>query len=221
MTNKPNTELACDLGGFSAAEREHHVADGRALFARVQAIRELAHGYAFQIPSDAATLLQAARFVADERRCCPFFGFALELEPHGGPLWVTLSGGTGVKEFIQKAMTHIVVVPQAKKRVLVLCTANSARSQMAEGVLRWLAPERYEVFSAGSRATYLNPYAVQAMTELGVDISGHTSKTFEQFLGQPFDAVITVCDNAAELPVLARPVPPHALELSRPGCGGR
>ena len=84
-----------------------------------------------------------------------------------------------------------------KKRVLILCTANSARSQMAEGVLRWLAGERYDVFSAGSRATSVNPYAIQAMHEIGVDISQHTSKTFEPFLGQPFDAVITVCDNAA------------------------
>ncbi len=85
-----------------------------------------------------------------------------------------------------------------KKRVLILCTANSARSQMAEGVLRWLAGERYAAFSAGSRATSVNPYAIQAMREIGVDISQHTSKTFEPFLGQPFDAVITVCDNAAE-----------------------
>ena len=85
-----------------------------------------------------------------------------------------------------------------KKRVLILCTANSARSQMAEGVLRNLAGDRYEVFSAGSRATSVNPYAIQAMREIGVDLSSHASKTFASFLGQPFDAVITVCDNAAE-----------------------
>lgn len=81
---------------------------------------------------------------------------------------------------------------------MILCTANSARSQMAEGVLRWLAGDCYDVFSAGSRATYVNPFAIQAMDEIGVDLSSHTSKTYEQFLGQPFDAVITVCDNAAE-----------------------
>ena len=85
-----------------------------------------------------------------------------------------------------------------KKRVLILCTANSARSQMAEGVLRMLAGDHYDVFSAGSRATHVNPYVIQAMSEIGVDLSGHTSKTFEPFLGQPFDAVFTVCDNAAE-----------------------
>jgi arsenate reductase len=85
-----------------------------------------------------------------------------------------------------------------KKRVLILCTANSARSQMAEGVLRWLAGDRYDVFSAGSRATQVNPFAIKAMDEIGVDLRSHTSKTYEPFLGQPFVAVITVCDNAAE-----------------------
>ncbi len=85
-----------------------------------------------------------------------------------------------------------------KKRVLILCTANSARSQMAEGVLRWLAGDRYEVFSAGSKATFVHPFAIRAMAELGVDISNHHSKTYEQFIGQPFDAVITVCDAANE-----------------------
>jgi arsenate reductase len=85
-----------------------------------------------------------------------------------------------------------------KKRVLILCTANSARSQMAEGILRWLAGDRYEVFSAGSKATFVHPLAIRAMVEIGVDISNHRSKTYEQFIGQPFDAVITVCDAANE-----------------------
>lgn len=85
-----------------------------------------------------------------------------------------------------------------RRRVLILCTANSARSQMAEGVLRWLAGDRCDVFSAGTVATQVNPFAVRAMDEIGVDIRMQYSKTYEQFLGQPFDAVITVCDNAAE-----------------------
>lgn len=85
-----------------------------------------------------------------------------------------------------------------KPRVLILCTANSARSQMAEGVLRWLTEGAYEVFSAGSRATSVNPFAIRAMAEIGVDISAQFSKTYERYLNQPFDAVITVCDNAAE-----------------------
>lgn len=84
------------------------------------------------------------------------------------------------------------------KRVLILCTANSARSQMAEGILRRLGGNAFTVFSAGSRATFVNPFAIKAMDEIGVDLRSHTSKSFEPFLGQPFDAVITVCDNAAE-----------------------
>jgi arsenate reductase len=87
---------------------------------------------------------------------------------------------------------------ETKQRVLILCTANSARSQMAEGVLRHLAGGRIDVFSAGSRATYVNPFAVRAMDEIDVDIRAQFSKTYERYLSQPFDAVITVCDNAAD-----------------------
>ena len=85
-----------------------------------------------------------------------------------------------------------------RKRVLILCTATSARSQMAEGILRWLGGEGYQVFSAGTVATRVNPFAIRVMDEIGVDIRGQYSKTYEQFIGQPFDAVITVCDDAAE-----------------------
>lgn len=85
-----------------------------------------------------------------------------------------------------------------KLRVLILCTANSARSQMAEGLLRHLAGDRMEVFSAGTRATSVNPHAIRAMAERGIDISHHRSKHLNEFLGQPFDYVITVCDAAAE-----------------------
>lgn len=83
-------------------------------------------------------------------------------------------------------------------RALVLCTHNSARSQMAEGLLRQLAPERFEVESAGTEATRVHPLAIEAMREIGVDISGHRSKTLDGFVGQPWDYVITVCDQANE-----------------------
>ncbi len=86
-----------------------------------------------------------------------------------------------------------------KQRVLVLCTGNSARSQMAEGWLRAHAGDRLEVFSAGSAPSgRVHPGAIQAMAEIGIDLSGHSSKHLNQFLGQPFDYVLTVCDNAAE-----------------------
>lgn len=85
-----------------------------------------------------------------------------------------------------------------KQRVLFICTHNSARSQMAEGLLRQLGGERFEVFSAGTEATRVRPLAIRAMAELGIDISRHESKTLDRYLGEPFDEVITVCDTAAE-----------------------
>jgi arsenate reductase len=85
-----------------------------------------------------------------------------------------------------------------KTRVLILCTANSARSQMAEGLLRHDAGERFDVASAGTRATSVRPEAIQVMRELGIDISRHRSKTVDEFIGQSFDYVLTVCDAANE-----------------------
>jgi arsenate reductase len=86
----------------------------------------------------------------------------------------------------------------ATRRVLFLCTHNSARSQMAEGLLRHLAGDRFAAFSAGTEATHVRPLAVQAMAEIGVDIAHHESKTLARYLGEPFDLVITVCDAANE-----------------------
>lgn len=85
-----------------------------------------------------------------------------------------------------------------KKRVLILCTANSARSQMAEGLLRADHGDRFEVESAGSRATLVRPEAIAVLGELGIDISGHRSKVVDEFAGETFDYVLTVCDNAKE-----------------------
>jgi arsenate reductase len=82
--------------------------------------------------------------------------------------------------------------------VLFLCTHNSARSQMAEGLLRNLGGDRFEPFSAGTEATHVRPLAIRAMAELGIDISAQESKTLDRYLNQPFDAVISVCDQANE-----------------------
>ena len=83
-----------------------------------------------------------------------------------------------------------------KKRVLILCTGNSARSQMAEGLLRHDAGDRFEVASAGVDPTSVRPEAIEVMRQIEIDISGHCSKSVEEFTGQEFDYVITVCDNA-------------------------
>jgi len=87
----------------------------------------------------------------------------------------------------------------AKKRVLILCTGNSARSQMAEGLLRHDAGALFHVESAGTRPSLVRPEAIAALRDLGIDISGHRSKSVAEFDGQPFDFVITVCDNAREV----------------------
>ena len=94
-------------------------------------------------------------------------------------------------------------------RVLILCTGNSARSQMAEGLLRHLASGRAEVHSAGTKPGTVRPEAIAAMSELGIDISAHRSKHVDEFSGQHFDTVLTVCDNARE----ACPVFPTATQL--------
>ncbi len=86
-----------------------------------------------------------------------------------------------------------------KQKVLFICTHNSARSQMAEGLLRYLDGEQFESFSAGTEATHVRPLAIKAMSEVGIDISGQQSKTLDQYLHEPFDKVITVCDAAAEV----------------------
>jgi len=86
----------------------------------------------------------------------------------------------------------------AKKRVLILCTGNSARSQMAEGLLRHDAGDRFEVASAGTKPSHVRPEAITVMQELGIDITGHRSKSVEEFANQNFDYVLTVCDNAKE-----------------------
>jgi arsenate reductase len=85
---------------------------------------------------------------------------------------------------------------QERKRVLILCTGNSARSQMAEGLLRDLAGDRFEAFSAGVESSFVRPQAIQVMDEIGIDISQQRSKSVDEFADQRIDYVITVCDNA-------------------------
>jgi arsenate reductase len=86
----------------------------------------------------------------------------------------------------------------AKQKVLILCTGNSARSQMAEGLFRHAAGDRFEVYSAGTKPTRVRSEAIAVMDEIGIDISSQRSKSVEEFVGQNLDYVITVCDAANE-----------------------
>ena len=85
-----------------------------------------------------------------------------------------------------------------KKTVLILCTGNSARSQMAEALLRHDAGDRFEVASAGTHPSRVRPEAIAVMKEIGIDISSHRSKSVDEFASRDFDYVLTVCDNARE-----------------------
>ncbi len=111
-----------------------------------------------------------------------------------------------------------------KTRVLILCTGNSCRSQMAEGILRHYGADRFEVESAGSEPSQVNPTAIEVMKEIGIDISRHRSKHVREFLGKHFYYIITVCDKANEsCPIFPGPSqrlhwsfpdPPHAKEIT-------
>ena len=85
-----------------------------------------------------------------------------------------------------------------KKKILFICTHNSARSQMAEGLLNALGGDRYEAFSAGTETSEVRPQAIEVMREIGIDISDHTSKSLDPFLDKELDLVVTVCDHAKE-----------------------
>ena len=104
-----------------------------------------------------------------------------------------------------------------KKKVLFLCTHNSARSQMAEGLLRSMFGDRYEAHSAGTLATSVDPRAVQAMREIGIDISGQRSKSSQEFEGTIFDLAVTVCDRARQ----ASPICSTNLDLPGPAPKAR
>ena len=100
----------------------------------------------------------------------------------------------------------------SKPRILILCTGNSARSQMAEGLLRHLHGGRYDVESAGTQPSAVRPEAIAVMREIGIDISRHRSKSAGEFAGRPFAYVLTVCDNARE----SCPVFPGGVMLHQP-----
>lgn len=99
--------IACDLTAIAPEQRGQHISAMEQLFALVQETRELPNGYAFRLPQEPDMWLRAAELIANERLCCPFFGFALELEPDGGPLWLKLTGGEGVKQFIQTVSSPV------------------------------------------------------------------------------------------------------------------
>ena len=86
-----------------------------------------------------------------------------------------------------------------KKKLLFICTGNSARSQMAEGIINNFYSDKFEAFSGGTKTSNVNPYAINVMKEIGIDISHHRSKSFMEFYGKEIDIAVTVCDNAKKV----------------------
>jgi len=97
---KPVSPFACDMTAIEASRRGQHIATIEELFGAVTEIKELPNGYAFRLPDEPDIFTKTANFIMLERLCCPFFGFALEIEPEGGSVWLSLTGREGVKFFI-------------------------------------------------------------------------------------------------------------------------
>jgi len=127
MTIRMNPEqvspFVCDMNAMETALREQHMATAMHVFKAVQTIQELPNGYAFRLPNETTLLLETADFIALERLCCPFFGFRIEIEPEGGPVWLRLTGRDGVKPFIKaeigEALNNAVARTAKWEHVLV------------------------------------------------------------------------------------------------------
>jgi hypothetical protein len=105
--NNEEQPIICDLTIFPAATRQQMAAAVPDLFKRVQTVREMSDGYTFQFPNEPGLLITLANFIEHERQCCPFYHFALEADPNGGPFWLRMTGGEGVKAFMQTVWTNL------------------------------------------------------------------------------------------------------------------
>lgn len=113
--------FACDMSAIAVDQRAEHMATMESLFRAAEEMLELANGYKFRLPNDSENLRKASEFIALERLCCPFFGFTLEVEREGGPLWLSLTGRNGVKPFIIAELgAHVLhgINPVSRSRAL-------------------------------------------------------------------------------------------------------
>lgn len=101
MGSERTSVFVCDMSAIEPHHRKQHVATAREIFQAVKEIRELPNGYAFHLPNEGPGLLKIAEFISREKLCCPFFGFSMEVQPAGGPVWLSMTGDEGVKPFIQ------------------------------------------------------------------------------------------------------------------------
>ena len=114
---KQESPFACDMTAIAPEQRGAHIATIEKLFRSVQSSRELPDGYAFELPNEPDVLLTAAEFMVNERLCCPFFGFTLDIEREGGAVWLSLTGRDGVKPFIMAEVgAHLSHIAQTKEQ---------------------------------------------------------------------------------------------------------
>jgi|SRR5687767_7670026 hypothetical protein len=106
--------LACDIHAINPEQREQHGHISQALFAEVLEVRDLAGGYGFRLPVETISLMRAAEFISNERLCCPFFAFTLRIEPPNAALWLELTGGAEVKDFIRAEIGSLLNADLAK-----------------------------------------------------------------------------------------------------------
>jgi hypothetical protein len=120
MNNNLNEDqsLACDLTAIPADVREEHVISAPQLFALVQEVQDLPNGFAIRFLNEPGRFMSIARFIENERLCCPFFNFGLELEPNSGPIWLRLTGGEGVKEILQTTLFESIEDKEALKQLI-------------------------------------------------------------------------------------------------------
>ena len=110
--------LACDLTAIPADVREEHVITAPQLFTLAQEVQELSNGFAIRFVNEPGRFMAIARFIENERLCCPFFNFGLEVEPNSGPLWLRLTGGEGVKEILQTTLFESIEDKTALKQLI-------------------------------------------------------------------------------------------------------
>src|SRR5215210_2430685 len=113
-----NPSLACDLTAIPASLREEHVVTAPQLFALAQEVQELPNGFAIRFENEPGRFMAIANFIENERLCCPFFHFELDVEPNNGPLWLRLTGGEGVKEILQMTLFEGIEDQDALKQLI-------------------------------------------------------------------------------------------------------
>lgn len=118
MNTNADQALACDLTVIPSDVREEHVITAPQLFALAQEVQELPNGFAIRFLNEPGRFMAIAKFIENERLCCPFFNFGLELEPNSGPLWLRLTGGEGVKEILQTTLFESIEDKNALKQLI-------------------------------------------------------------------------------------------------------